>query len=106
MVKIEAVLHPEEAELVWTMLNRAATKLTREQCSPAIDDSAESGVAAQAPGIAATPLFSDGPACGRDDSAESRNGREPEALNLLRYPVMSKSTITTIPRNRGTNREE
>src|SRR6185436_2192447 len=24
MVKIEAVLHPEEAELVWTMLNHAA----------------------------------------------------------------------------------
>lgn len=29
MVKIEAVLHPEEAELVWTMINRAATQLTR-----------------------------------------------------------------------------
>jgi hypothetical protein len=24
-VKIQAVLHPEEAELVWTMLNHAAT---------------------------------------------------------------------------------
>jgi hypothetical protein len=25
MVKIEAVLHPEEAEVVWTMINHAAT---------------------------------------------------------------------------------
>jgi hypothetical protein len=66
MVKIEAVLHPEEAELVWTMLNRAATQLTREPASPAIDDPAESGVAAQAPGIA-----------GSDDSAESRGAIEP-----------------------------
>jgi hypothetical protein len=30
MVKIEAVLHPEEAEMMWTMLNHAATQLTRE----------------------------------------------------------------------------
>jgi len=29
MVKLEAVLHPEEAELVWTMLNHAATQLVR-----------------------------------------------------------------------------
>jgi hypothetical protein len=29
MVKIEAVLHPEEAELIWTMLNHAATLLVR-----------------------------------------------------------------------------
>ncbi len=28
MVKIEAVLHPEEAELVWTMLDHAASRLT------------------------------------------------------------------------------
>jgi hypothetical protein len=76
MVKIEAVLHPEEAELVWTMLNRAATQLTREPASPAIDDSAESGVAAQAPGIA-----------GSDDSAESRGVIEPTSrrgVNVLR----------------------
>ncbi|HEX3758021.1 MAG TPA: DUF222 domain-containing protein [Kofleriaceae bacterium] len=29
MVKIEAVLHPEEAELVWKMLDHAATRLSR-----------------------------------------------------------------------------
>ena len=30
MVKIEAVLHPDEAEAVWTMLDHAATQLSRE----------------------------------------------------------------------------
>jgi hypothetical protein len=30
MVKIEAVLHPEEAELVWAMLDHAAKQLVRE----------------------------------------------------------------------------
>jgi len=30
MVKIEAVLHPEEAELVWIMLDHAASRLARE----------------------------------------------------------------------------
>src|SRR5512140_2365002 len=41
MVKIEAVLHPEEAELVWAMLNHAATQLARESPSPTSGDSAE-----------------------------------------------------------------
>ena len=49
MVKIEAVLHPEEAELVWTMINHAATQLTREPAPSAIGDSAETGVAGQGP---------------------------------------------------------
>ena len=49
MVKIEAVLHPEEAELVWAMLDHAAKQLVRVPASPAAgaasdaaDDSAES----------------------------------------------------------------
>src|ERR1043165_5341009 len=48
MVKIEAVLHPEEAELVWTMLDHAASRLPREaaaaaaaKCATARQDSAE-----------------------------------------------------------------
>src|ERR1051325_6641876 len=47
MVKIEAVLHPDEAELVWTMLTRAATALahTGEPASRS-HDSAESPRAA------------------------------------------------------------
>src|ERR1051325_10135150 len=40
MVKIEAVLHPEEAELVWNMINHAATQLTRELAPPHIADPA------------------------------------------------------------------
>jgi hypothetical protein len=38
MVKIEAVLHPEEAELVWTMLDHAASRLARE--AAAVDKAA------------------------------------------------------------------
>jgi len=77
MVKIEAVLHPEEAELVWTMLNHAATQLTRESAPPAIDDSAESEGTAQAPGGAASPPVQDAATCGCDDSAESKEVTEP-----------------------------
>jgi hypothetical protein len=77
MVKIEAVLHPEEAELVWTMLDHAAVQLTRESPPPGIDDSAESGVTAQAPGLTATALFPEVAVCGSDDSAESREVTKP-----------------------------
>src|SRR5215475_12428315 len=35
MVKFEAVLHPEEAELVWTMLDHAASRLAREAAAAA-----------------------------------------------------------------------
>ncbi|HEX7843208.1 MAG TPA: DUF222 domain-containing protein [Kofleriaceae bacterium] len=43
MVKIEAVLHPEEAELVWAMLDHAAKRLVRDsQGAPASHDSSES----------------------------------------------------------------
>jgi len=42
MVKIEAVLHPEEAEFVWTMLDHATTQLARGTGQPAADASAES----------------------------------------------------------------
>jgi len=74
MVKIEAVLHPEEAELVWTMITHAATQLTREPAPPAIDDSAESGAAVQGPRDAGTEPCSTPSDAGdsrRDDSAES-----------------------------------
>ena len=45
MVKIEAVLHPEEAELVWAMLHHAATQLARGSAIVAAD-SAETRVVA------------------------------------------------------------
>jgi Domain of unknown function (DUF222)/HNH endonuclease len=60
MVKIEAVLHPEEAELVWAMLNHAATRLAREPDAPTNNDAAESRE---------PPLSS---IISIDDSAESR----------------------------------
>src|ERR1044071_8675614 len=45
MVKIEAVLHTDEAEIVWAMLDHAAAQLTREPRSPSGRDSAESAAA-------------------------------------------------------------
>ncbi|HEX7837306.1 MAG TPA: DUF222 domain-containing protein [Kofleriaceae bacterium] len=80
MVKIEAVLHPEEAELVWTMLNHAATQLAREPDPSACADSAESWGAVHVSGaveaspatVAVTSLLSDAAVCQLDDSAESR----------------------------------
>jgi hypothetical protein len=55
MVKIEAVLHPEEAELVWTMLNHAATQLARDT-----------------PGDVGTPAPQDAATCRCNVSAETR----------------------------------
>src|SRR4029079_13340626 len=43
MVKIEAVLHPDEAEVVWTMLDHAATPLAREPKSRAKHTTAAKG---------------------------------------------------------------
>src|SRR5215467_3957336 len=73
MVKIEAVLHPEEAEIVWAMLDHAAAQLARQRDhhpAPSGRDSAESG-AARCPhailtGPVSAPATQDG-----SDSAES-----------------------------------
>src|SRR5213078_3463926 len=56
MVKIEAVLHPEEAELVWTMLNHAAAQLARESDSPGPDVVPGQCQGAEAPGAANAAL--------------------------------------------------
>jgi Domain of unknown function (DUF222)/HNH endonuclease len=48
MVKIEAVLHPEEAEMVWAMLNHAAMQLVEPRSRPG-GDSAESDAALRQP---------------------------------------------------------
>jgi hypothetical protein len=99
MVKIEAVLHPEEAELVWTMLDHAASRLAREAATAATapggtadPDSAESPAAAErccaaASGPAGT-LNSAGSAGTGDaessraesDSAESPAAAEPRCV--------------------------
>ena len=121
MVKIEAILHPEEAELVWTMINHAATQLTREPARPtptAIDDSAESRAVAQVPGGAVTPLLRDAAACGCGDSTESRApvaapsagpARSPGDVETYaicgnddsaKPPKPATSVTATLPRNR------
>ena len=56
MVKIEAVLHPEEAELVRAMLDHAAKQLVREPQPPlTCGDSAESRNVADLTSSAAAP---------------------------------------------------
>ena len=83
MVKIEAVLHPEEAELVWTMLNHAAAQLTREpdrsadSASPAEREGVQvSGAvgAPRAPRAAAVSPKCDAGGMPVGDSAESLDG--------------------------------
>ncbi|HEU4728432.1 MAG TPA: DUF222 domain-containing protein [Kofleriaceae bacterium] len=44
MVRIEAVLHPEEAELVWAMLDHAAKQLTRGSHVPTANDPQEPSI--------------------------------------------------------------
>src|ERR1044071_2297719 len=65
MVKIGAVLRPEEAEIVWAMLDDAAAQLTREPRLPSGRDSAESGAAphlhATLTGPVPTPATRDSP---------------------------------------------
>ncbi|HEX2689720.1 MAG TPA: DUF222 domain-containing protein, partial [Kofleriaceae bacterium] len=100
MVKIEAVLHSEEAELVWTMLNHAAAELARQPGAAARTDSAEAaaelarqpGAAARTdsaeavapstpPSLAAPPVVLPSPVGldvrTTDDSAESREASQP-----------------------------
>ncbi|HMG20341.1 MAG TPA: DUF222 domain-containing protein, partial [Kofleriaceae bacterium] len=87
MVKIEAVLHPEEAEQVWAMLDHAAKQAVAERGSQshAVDDSAESGAAAALAGAAIGM-----PGCAaetsRSDSAESSRSVAP-ALDVRRGDV-------------------
>jgi hypothetical protein len=102
MVKIEAVLHPEEAEVVWAMLDHAAAQLARERDqhpAPPGRDSAESAAAsrphATLTGPVSAPATPDGSedaacvigeglprapvTCPTDDSAESIEAASPVA---------------------------
>src|SRR3954467_3329646 len=56
MVKIEAVLHPDEAEMVWAMLDQAAARLAHEPRSEAGGGSAESGGTPKLHAIPTAPL--------------------------------------------------
>src|SRR3954464_1672998 len=85
MVKVEAVLHPEEAEVVWAMLDHAAAQLVREPRSPSGRDSAES---AAAPRLHATLM-------GPVSAPATRNGSEDAACvigdGLPRPPITSST---------------
>jgi hypothetical protein len=94
MVKIEAVLHPEEAELVWTMLNHAATQRTRQPEASATPagraDSAESNLAAphtitRAPVPPATP---------EADVATPRHAAVPRDTATPRHAAVPRDTAT------------
>src|SRR5262249_38802937 len=73
MVKIEAVLHPEEAELVWTMLDHAASRLAREAAAAA---TAAGGAARHDSTGPAGPADGESPHVG-SDSAESPTATKP-----------------------------
>ncbi len=97
MVKIEAVLHPEEAELVWTMLDHAARRLAREAAAAATmtggtarPDSAESARTADAESPQAVSDSAEAPAAaapcraasaptGHLDSAEAARAADVES---------------------------
>jgi hypothetical protein len=80
MVKIEAVLHPEEAELIWTMLNHAATQLACEPEQPPSENSAESREPAHVHGAVVTPLLLDAAAGESKDALESLGSAHPHGL--------------------------
>jgi hypothetical protein len=69
MVKIEAVLHPDEAELVWAMLDHAAARLADESVSDPGDDSAESSTALRLPATLTGPLSAPAVQHGTDAAA-------------------------------------
>jgi hypothetical protein len=73
MVKIEAVLHPEEAELVWAMLDHAASQLAREAAAAATatgGDARQDSAGSIGTGDAESP-------CDHRDSAESPTASAP-----------------------------
>jgi hypothetical protein len=83
MVKIEAVLHPEEAELVWAMLDHAATQLARAPGSLVGADSAGSREAAQACQVEASRRLAGSTIDGIDDSAELQAAHAPGEMVAL-----------------------
>jgi len=94
MVKIEAVLHPEEAEVVWTMINHAAVQLTRESVPAAIDDSAEARTVVLPSQVAVPPLLQNAATCGCDDSAESdRNDDSTEARDVTASALRREPSV-------------
>jgi hypothetical protein len=99
MVKIEAVLHPEEAELVWATLTHAATQLAREPASPAADSAAADSAAADsaaADSAAADSAAGDSVA---DDSAASRVAAPPYDAVVNPLPRDPAAAVNPLPRD-------
>src|SRR5215468_4101681 len=90
MVKIEAVLHPEEAEMVWAMLNHAAAQLV-EPSSWSGGDSAESGAAPRQPATFTTLLPAPAPL-----PAVSAPDSRPGAAACVIGEGMAGQTITSL----------
>jgi len=99
MVKIEAVLHPEEAEMVWAMLDHAAAQLVHEPGSCSDGDSAESGgvprthaaLTGPLPAPAAILSVPEPGSCLGGDSAES--GGAPRLHVTLSGPLLAPAVV-------------
>jgi hypothetical protein len=126
MIKIEAVLHPEEAELVWTMLDHAASRLAREAMAAATtaggtahQDSAESAGAADAESPQADSASAESPAvaepccatasafAGTSDSAESAGTADAESPQVdsasAESPAVAEPCCATVSAFAGTS---
>src|SRR5215475_14518735 len=97
MVKIEAVLHPEEAELVWTMLNHAASELVGDPGPAAGGDAAEFVDAAHM--FAEAPTAPAAPASGVRTTlpASDEDTREIEAPAEPLAPASEHEAIAAAP---------
>src|ERR1043165_4001836 len=78
MVKIEAILHAEEAEVVWTMLNDAAAQLTRQPQTP------PDRVSAETPEPTIPPTAEPGLACPANPHPPAAAPRTIEPLRAAR----------------------
>jgi hypothetical protein len=94
MVKIEAVLHPEEAELIWTMLDHAATRLAREPVPSDALDREPPRPAIAAPASAIPPDAADLAHASPSAAAPASSAiacRSPQALESARPAGMPTS---------------
>jgi hypothetical protein len=110
MVKIEAVLHPEEAELIWTMLTHAAGQLVRSPRSSTPADPTSNHASAETRAIqvipAATSIYAGGtegdvPADPRQLATESRSRDSSSAVPQSSEPGQSIAKPDTSPHSKS-----
>jgi len=89
MVKIEAVLHPEEAELVWAMLDHAAKQRVRDPASPAGNAASDAAEGSAADGGVARGDAADSDATGNDAAESRRADRNHEATRSPRSQTVA-----------------